>query len=525
MEMEEVISLPSVKAEEEAGEEEMEDIHEEGEYSDEAYPLDEVKDDELEQILQQTVPLDQQNENHPAVSKAKASFNFSSLPSQEEEAKTSKKREREVVITPSPSVQKKASPTKLKVLPLDALLKRERPVRYFIMKSVDTKNLAIALSKNIWSTQAHNEKKLREAYQDNEVILIFSVNQSGGFQGYARMVSGIGSKSCTIWEKDSEKWGGLFYLEWICQRELNFHKTQGMTNPLNENMPLKISRDGQELEPSVAYKLCQLLNLGNEYDVNDIILKHLPGPNDKYQQQQQFKRPKKDYDNDRDDSNSNQRPKSFTPQNNRGPRDQPPNFMKAQGGFVPNTITPMILARNMIETPSSMNPLFTLGPLTAISGTNQGNPFAVPYTSGMANMNRGTTFYSRTDGPSMNQYGQKVHINPMGMGYNGGMMPMRPSNYSSNNNNYNSNNYNNNFKSNNNYSNNYNNNFENSDLRDQRRYRNNANNYKNRNFHQNHNNSNGSTSYNNKPVVKSEAFEVITKNRTQTTYYEGRNNK
>ncbi len=64
-------------------------------------------------------------------------------------------------------------------------------------------NLHIALQKGIWSTQSHNEGKLNEAYQvhddllfsfskKNEVVLIFSVNSSGAFQGFARMASRIG---------------------------------------------------------------------------------------------------------------------------------------------------------------------------------------------------------------------------------------------------------------------------------------------------------------------------------------------
>jgi hypothetical protein len=559
--MEEVLSL-GVKMEEQE-EELLEDIHEEGEYSND-YLVDEVRDDELEQILQQTVPLDHQID--PIVTKTetktKTSISFTSLPNPEEEAKTSKKREREAGEEESPAVPKN-SPAKLKVLPLDALLKRERPVKYFIMKSVDTKNLAIALSKNIWSTQAHNETKLREAYKENEVILIFSVNGSGGFQGYARMVSGIGSKSCSIWEKDSGKWGGLFYLEWICQKEVQFHKCHGMHNSYNENLPIKVSRDGQELEQAVAYKLCKILDQGTEYDVNDLINKHLPPSTDK---KQNFKRSKND--NDQRDSNktsaipssatsttpttnsNKQRQNSYTPQNKGGSsssRDQQPTYKKSQG-FVPNTITStIILPRNMIESPqSAMNPLFTLGPLAAISyGSSSrmmmnekglissGNPFTVPYTSepmGM-NSNRGTTFY-RTNGPPMNtnSFVPKIHINPnlkqsfdMGMpmiGYNGGMLQgMRNNNY------------------NNNYNYNNNNNFDN-DLREPGgRYRSSGNNYKNSNYHNNNNNNNNNnknnSNNNNGPKhyerkhVKSEAIEVVanSKNRTETTYYADRNKK
>lgn len=242
---------------------------EEGEASEEDYPIDQGRDDELEQILQQTVPLGVQLNSAPKLP-SKLSVNFTSIPPETQHSNNLKKRDH----SPKRSVSVESSQkdkNDAKVLPLDALLKRDRPVRYFIIKCASNKNLAIALSKHIWSTQEHNEKKLREAYQDNEVILIFSVNKSGAFQGYARMVSGIGSKSSSIWEQ-TKKWGGLFYLEWICKKEVQFHKTNHLVNPLNDHKPVRVSRDGQELQKEVGYKLCKILDSGLKYDVNDIII-------------------------------------------------------------------------------------------------------------------------------------------------------------------------------------------------------------------------------------------------------------
>lgn len=41
----------------------------------------------------------------------------------------------------------------------------QRYKSYFVMKSDSHHNLAIAFSRNIWSTQAHNEKKISDAFQ------------------------------------------------------------------------------------------------------------------------------------------------------------------------------------------------------------------------------------------------------------------------------------------------------------------------------------------------------------------------
>ena len=47
--------------------------------------------------------------------------------------------------------------------------------------------------------QRHNEQKLREAFeQSKDVFLIFSVNSSGHFQGYARMVSIGQGQVCNV---------------------------------------------------------------------------------------------------------------------------------------------------------------------------------------------------------------------------------------------------------------------------------------------------------------------------------------
>lgn len=47
----------------------------------------------------------------------------------------------------------------------------------------------LSVERGVWATQKHNEAILDQAFRTSrEVILIFSVNKSGEFYGYARCV-------------------------------------------------------------------------------------------------------------------------------------------------------------------------------------------------------------------------------------------------------------------------------------------------------------------------------------------------
>jgi len=59
-----------------------------------------------------------------------------------------------------------------------------KKLKYFIMKSNNSTNIDRSLASGVWSTQYHNEAKLNDAFLDGyEVRLIFSITQSGHFQG------------------------------------------------------------------------------------------------------------------------------------------------------------------------------------------------------------------------------------------------------------------------------------------------------------------------------------------------------
>lgn len=148
---------------------------------------------------------------------------------------------------------------------------------YFQMKSVNHENVELSKSLGVWSTPIQNEIRLNTAFQQHRnVILIFSVQQSGAFQGFARMVSRSKTPSRPIpWilpgRLSSRSLGGVFKLEWLCKKQLPFYDTHDLLNPFNENKPVKVARDGQQLEPKVGKKLCSLFARDNKEQLYESI--------------------------------------------------------------------------------------------------------------------------------------------------------------------------------------------------------------------------------------------------------------
>ncbi|CAB1332793.1 unnamed protein product, partial [Coregonus sp. 'balchen'] len=131
------------------------------------------------------------------------------------------------------------------------------PVRYFIMKSSNLRNIDISQQRGIWSTTPSNELKLNRAFLESSLVfLVFSVQGSGHFQGYARMTSVIGQERCQDW--GSSGLGGVFSVEWTRKESLPFQCAHQLLNPWNDNKKVQISRDGQELEPQAGGQLLQL---------------------------------------------------------------------------------------------------------------------------------------------------------------------------------------------------------------------------------------------------------------------------
>ncbi|XP_057292313.1 3'-5' RNA helicase YTHDC2-like [Hydractinia symbiolongicarpus] len=134
---------------------------------------------------------------------------------------------------------------------------KRRSKRFFILKCNNDRNMTISFERNIWATTKNNEKKLDRAFRESDsVYLIFSVQGSGHFQGVAKMKTNISNRFCD--DFGSSNLGGVFDVEWISKEDIAFQHTQHLTNPWNDNKKVQISRDAQEVEPSVGEQLCKL---------------------------------------------------------------------------------------------------------------------------------------------------------------------------------------------------------------------------------------------------------------------------
>ncbi|XP_073493295.1 YTH domain-containing protein 1 isoform X3 [Phyllobates terribilis] len=151
--------------------------------------------------------------------------------------------------------------------------------RFFLIKSNNHENVSLAKAKGVWSTLPVNEKKLNAAFKAaRSVILVFSVRESGKFQGFARLSSESHHGGSPIhWVlpagMNAKMLGGVFKIDWICRRELPFTKSVHLANPWNEHKPVKIGRDGQEIEPDCGAQLCLLFPTDESIDLYQVIHK------------------------------------------------------------------------------------------------------------------------------------------------------------------------------------------------------------------------------------------------------------
>lgn len=142
-------------------------------------------------------------------------------------------------------------------------------LKVFIVKSITMANIELSVHSGYWASSPVNNAKFSDAFESfDHVILIFSANESGGFQGYARM-SSLPSRSFVpgIWGRSGTRLGASFKVQWLKQCAVSFEEFSALRNPLNENAPVKKSKDGCELPPDLAGQICRVLWESPDVDI------------------------------------------------------------------------------------------------------------------------------------------------------------------------------------------------------------------------------------------------------------------
>lgn len=111
------------------------------------------------------------------------------------------------------------------------------------MKSIDLKSIEISMEHGVWSTTIGPTRRLAEAYkgrQQSAIYLIFSVNESGGYQGFAKLIGMPNPKfKPQFFQRtpDSIAYEDNFQIKWLTKlmlypfRNLNYFPL----NPYNED--------------------------------------------------------------------------------------------------------------------------------------------------------------------------------------------------------------------------------------------------------------------------------------------------
>ncbi|KXT11416.1 hypothetical protein AC579_9873 [Pseudocercospora musae] len=149
-----------------------------------------------------------------------------------------------------------------------ALELRKGGVRYFMIKSWNHENVKAAQREGVWATQEKNEQLLTEAFKTSRhVILLFSVNKSMAFQGYALMTSPPDPKlPKPVWAAKLN-WGtsATFTLRWLGTTSIPFRTVGHLKNTLNINedgepLAVLVGKDGQEVSADAGMGVIWVLD-------------------------------------------------------------------------------------------------------------------------------------------------------------------------------------------------------------------------------------------------------------------------
>ena len=102
-----------------------------------------------------------------------------------------------------------------------------RDARFFLVKSSVAENVDLSKVRGVWSTPPANEGRFNKAFRESRnVIMIYSVKESGRFCGFARLASESRRDGPPVpWllppGLSAKALGGVFKIDWICKK-VNF---------------------------------------------------------------------------------------------------------------------------------------------------------------------------------------------------------------------------------------------------------------------------------------------------------------
>ncbi|EME85111.1 uncharacterized protein MYCFIDRAFT_153180 [Pseudocercospora fijiensis CIRAD86] len=137
-----------------------------------------------------------------------------------------------------------------------------------MIKSWTHENVNAAQREGVWATQEKNEQLLTEAFKTSRhVILLFSVNKSMAFQGYALMTSLPDPDLPEPAWAAKLNWAtsATFTVKWLGTTSIPFRTIGHLKNTLNINedgepLAVLVGKDGQEISADAGMGVVWVLD-------------------------------------------------------------------------------------------------------------------------------------------------------------------------------------------------------------------------------------------------------------------------
>ena len=145
----------------------------------------------------------------------------------EEDTKRKKPTLASRVSKPAQQRQSSSSPKRKKGKSYDYATKLNylfRDARFFLVKSSVSENVSLSKVRGVWSTPPANETRFNKAYKESRnVLLVYSVKESGKFCGLARLATESRRDVPRVpWilppGLSANALGGVFKIDWICKK-------------------------------------------------------------------------------------------------------------------------------------------------------------------------------------------------------------------------------------------------------------------------------------------------------------------